>query len=166
MRIWSTAIWFYLALALAAVFVLRTGSAMPDPVASHFGPSGAANGYMSRGFYVHAMLGFAVLLPLLLSWLVGRVLRLPNARINIPHRDYWLAPERRAESVGRLQRHMQFFGTVLAAFICYVHWQVVRANAHSPAQLDNMRFAAGLAAFLATLIVWTVALRRQFRPPP
>jgi uncharacterized membrane protein len=161
-----TLLWFLVALAAAAVFMIHTGSALPDPVATHFGPAGTPNGYMSRSFYVRLMLAFVVLLPLGINLLVGRVLSLPNARINIPNRDYWLAAERREHSVRRLQRHMQFFGTVLAAFLCYMHWQVVQANARSPAQLDNTRFAMGLATFLVTLVVWTVVLRRQFRPPP
>jgi len=156
---------FYLALALAALFVIRTGGALPEVLATHFGPSGAANGYMARTFYVRFMLVFVVLLPLALNLVIGRVLRLPDTRINIPHREYWLAPERRADTVGRLRRHMQFFGVVLAAFLCYVHWQVVQANTRSPPVLDNVRFSTGLATFMAALVTWIVILRRDFRPP-
>ncbi len=156
---------FYLALAIAALFVIRTAGTMPDPVASHFGPSGAANGFMSRTLYVRFMLVFVVLLPLALNFLISRVLSLPNTRINIPHREYWLAPERRADTVVRLQRHMKFFGVLLAAFLSYVHWQVVQANAHAPPALDNVRFSTGLATFMAALVTWIVILRRDFRPP-
>ena len=106
-----------------------------------------------------------VLLPLALNFLIGRVLKLPNTRINIPHREYWLAPERRADTVGKLQRHMNFFGVLLAVFLCYVHWQVVQANTRSPPVLDNGRFSTGLATFMVALVVWIVVLRRNFRPP-
>jgi uncharacterized membrane protein len=156
---------FYLLMAAAAWFVIRTGAALPAAVAAHFDPSGAANGYMSRSVYVRFMLVFAVVLPLAVNLLIGRVLKLPNTRINIPHREYWLAPERRAETVVRLQRHMKFFGVMLAAFLCYMHWQVVQANTYSPPALDNTRFSTGLATFMATLVVWIVILRRDFRPP-
>ena len=159
------AISFYLAMAVAAWFVIRTGGAMREVVATHFGASGEANGYMPRASYVRFMLIFVVLLPLALNFLIGRVLRLPTARVNIPHREYWLAPERRSETVVRLQRHMTFFGVLLAAFLCYVHWQVVQANTHSPAVLDNGRFSTGLATFMAALVTWIVILRRDFRPP-
>jgi uncharacterized membrane protein len=156
---------FYLIMAVAALFVIRTGGTLPDVIATHFGPSGAANGYMPRTFYVRFMLIFVVLLPLSLNFLISRVLRLPNTRINIPHREYWLAPERRAHTVERLQRHMKFFGVLLAAFLCYVHWQVVRANTHSPPVLDNVQFSTGLATFMVALVTWIVVLRRNFRPP-
>ena len=106
-----------------------------------------------------------MLLPLGLSLLVSRVLRLPDTRINIPHREYWLAPERRSESVGRLRRHMRLFGVMLAAFLCYVHWRVVQANKLTPPALDNTKFAYGLAIFMVALTAWIVVLRRSFRPP-
>jgi uncharacterized membrane protein len=156
---------YYLAIALAALFVIRTGTTLPDVLATHFGPAGEANGYMARSFYVRFMLVFVVLLPLALNFIINRVLRLPNTRINIPHREYWLAPERRADTVGRLQRHMMFFGVLLAAFLCYVHWQVVQANTRSPPVLDSVRFSTGLATFMAALVTWIVILRRDFRPP-
>jgi uncharacterized membrane protein len=156
---------FYLAIAMAALFVIRTGGTLPDVVATHFGPSGAANGYMSRGSFVRFMLVFVVLLPLTMNFLVGRMLHLPNTRINIPHREYWLAPERRAHTVERLQRHMNFFGVLLAAFLCYMHWQVMQANTHSPPALDNGQFSTGLATFMVALVAWIVVLRRNFRPP-
>ena len=60
---------------------------------------------------------------------------------------------------------MQFFGGLLAVFLCYVHWQVVQANTRTPPALDNTRFSMGLATFMASLIVWIVILRRDFRPP-
>ena len=104
---------FLLILAGAALFVIRSASMLPEVVATHFGPSGAANGYMARGVYVRFMLIFVVLLPLALNFLVSRVLHLPNTRINIPHREYWLSSERRDDTVERLQRHMRFFAALL-----------------------------------------------------
>jgi hypothetical protein len=156
---------FYPALAAAAWFVIRSGGGMSDVVASHFGASGEANGYMSRATYLRFMLVFVVVLPLALNLLIARVLRLPSALVNIPHREYWLAPERRADTVVRMQRHMNFFGMVLAVFLCYVHWQVVQANTRAPPVLDSLRFSTGLATFMAVLITWIVILRRDFRPP-
>jgi len=166
MRKSAAGLLFYLSIAAAAWFVIRTGNALPDVIATHFGASGEANGLMSRAFFVRFMLIFVVVFPLGLNFLIGRLLKLPNSRINIPHREYWLAPERRADTVVRLQRHMQFFGVMLAAFLCYVHWQVVQANARTPPVLDNVRFSTGLATFMAALVTWIVILRRDFRPPP
>ena len=156
---------FLLLLAGAALFVWETCRTLPPVVATHFGASGAANGFMPRSFYLRFMLAFVVLLPLSLTAGLGRILRMPNARINLPERDYWLAAERRAETVEVLVQYLRVFSVVLVAFLCYVHWQVVRANQLAPPALDNARFSAGLGAFLLALVVWIVALRRRFRVP-
>jgi len=157
---------FLIVLAGAALFVIRSGAALPDLVATHFGATGRGNGFMPRSVYVRFMLGFVVLLPLAINLLIDYVLRLPSTSINIPNREYWLAPDRRGDTVERLQRHMKFFGVMLAVFLCYVHWQVVQANTRMPPTLDNIRFSTGVATFMAALVVWIVVLRRDFRPPP
>ena len=40
-------------------------------------------------------------------------LRNPNAVINLPHRDYWLAPERRPATFEFIRRQMMRFGTAM-----------------------------------------------------
>jgi len=149
----------------AAIFVVISSRAMPPKVASHFGRDGAANGYMWRHTYVYFMLAFVVLLPLFFSFVANAVAHVPVAMINIPNRDYWLAPERRGLVVDSLRRQMQIFSAMLVVFLCFVHWEVVRANQSMPPMLDNRRFMLGMGLFMATLIVWIVSLRRQFRVP-
>ena len=149
----------------AAIFVVMSSNAMPPKVASHFGPDGAANGYMWRHTYVYFMLAFVVLLPLFFNFVASAVARLPVTMINIPNRGYWLAPERRGLVVVRLRRQMQMFSAMLVVFFCFVHWEVVRANRAIPPTLDSRRFMLGMGLFMAALIVWIVSLRRQFRLP-
>jgi hypothetical protein len=149
----------------AAVFVFVTSRALPIEVASHFGPGGIPDGFMSHRAYVRFMLAFVVLLPLLLGLGASAVARLPVKLVNIPNREYWLAPERRAQAVAMLQRLMRSFAIMLVVFLCYVHWLVVRANASMPPLLDGSAFAAGLGAFMVALVAWIVMLRRRFRAP-
>ena len=154
---------FLLLLGVAALFVRQTSRDLPPLVATHFGAGGAANGFMSREFYLRFMLAFVVLLPWLVNFAFERILRSPNARINLPNRDHWLADGQREQTIEFLLRHMKFFGVMLAAFLCVVHALVVSANSVLPPALDNVRFGAGLGAYLLTLVVWIVALRRRFR---
>jgi len=149
----------------AAFFVVMTSRVLPPKVASHFGRDGTANGYMWRHTYVYFMLAFVVLLPLFFSFVASAVARVPVTMINIPNRDYWLAPERRGLVVDSLRRQMQIFSAMLVVFLCFVHWEVVQANRSMPATLDNRRFMLGMGLFMAALIVWIVSLRRQFRLP-
>ncbi len=150
---------------VAAIFVVMSSHALPAKVASHFGPDGSANGYMWLRTYVYFMLAFVVLLPLFFNFVAGALGRLPVTMISIPNRDYWLAPERRGLVVGRLRRQMHLFSAMLVVFLCFVHWEVVRANQATPPTLDSRRFMLGMGLFMAALIVWIVSLRRQFRVP-
>ncbi len=155
--------WFALLLAAAAGFVVITGLGLPDVVASHFGGSGAPNGAMPRTTYVGFMLVLIVGLPALLVFVTWFTVGKPGARINLPNREYWLAPERRAGTVARLRAAMLQFGALLLAFLCYGHWLVVRANLSQPVRLAHSWFVGGLVVFLVLVLSWSVALVRRFR---
>ena len=161
----GTPIWFHALLALAALFVWWSSKPLPQVVATHFGPGGQANGYMSHTTYVRFMLGFVVLLPWLVNFAMGRVLASTGARINLPNREHWLSEPERAVTVDFLLRHMRYFGVMLVAFLCAVHSLVVKANAVTPPALDNTRFSIALGAYLLVVVMWIVALRRRFRRP-
>ncbi len=152
-------------LALAALFLWQTSRALPEVVATHFGPGGEANGYMPHTLYVRFMLGFVVLLPWLVNLAMERILASPRASINLPNRDLWLSESQRATTVAYLLRHMRYFGMMLTVFLCCVHLLVVKANAVAPPALDNMRFSIALGAYLLVIVIWIVALRRRFRRP-
>jgi len=155
-----------LLVACGAAFVWLTASSLPSVVASHFGVAGDANGFMPRGLYLRFTLGFVVGLPALLT--IGSHLAIgsPRARINLPNREYWLAPERRNETVSYLRAHMARFGAVLLVFLCYVHWLVVRANETQPPRLSNPAMLGGLAAFIVFALVWSRSFLRRFRNQP
>ncbi len=96
-------------LGAAALFVWQTSRSLPPVVATHFGADGAANGFMTRTFYVRFMVAFVALLPWLVNVALAWALRMPNARINLPNRDHWLSGEQREQTIDYLLRHMQLF---------------------------------------------------------
>lgn len=161
----GTPLWYYGLLAIAALYVWWSSAPLPQVVATHFGPSGAANGYMTHTAYVRFMLGFVVLLPWLVNFVMERALASPRARINLPNRDHWLSDPQRAQTVDFLLRHMRYFGLMLVAFLCAVHSLVVKANSAMPPALDNTRFSIALGAYLLVVVMWIIALRRRFRRP-
>jgi len=152
-------------LALAALFVWRTSERLPAVVATHFGPTGEPNGYMTHSLYLRFMLAFVVLLPWLVNFALERILSSPNARINLPNSEHWLSDGQRSQTIDFLLLHMRYFGLLLVVFLCGVHWLVVSANAVVPPALDNTRFGVFLGAYLLAVIVWIIALRRRFRRP-
>jgi uncharacterized membrane protein len=150
-------------IACAAAFTWLVNQGLPDPVASHFGPAGEADAFMPRGQYIAIMLAVTVVAPLLIVVVVSYALSRPGARINVPNRDYWLAPERRGETIQFVKRQIALFATFLVVFLCYAQWLAARANALSPPNLDPGPFFAGLGIFMACTIVWVVRLVRHFR---
>ncbi|MBC7709523.1 MAG: DUF1648 domain-containing protein [Rhizobacter sp.] len=156
---------FVAVLAAAGWFVFNTSGALPEQVASHFGSSGAADSFVSRKGYVTFTLIFVVGLPLVMTSILTLVFRGATTSLNIPNRDYWLAPTRRAETIAFLTRHSMRFGACLAAFLSFVHWLVVRANARQPVELSNSEIYAGALLFVLTIVVWTVWLLLAFRKP-
>jgi uncharacterized membrane protein len=152
-----------LALIVCAVlFIWWTGRELPDVVASHFNGAGEANGHMSRGPYLTIMLLITALVPLLMVVIPSRALRAADARINVPNRSYWLAPERRAETIRFLSRQMATCAALVIVFLCYVQWLVVKANAHTPPAMNQSAFMVGLAVFLGCTCSWVLRVLRRF----
>jgi len=149
----------------AGVYVWVSSAAMPGMVASHFGPSGVANGFMARASYVRFMLVLIVALPVTLGVLPGLLLGIPGVRVNLPNRDYWLAPPRRAATIAALQRQMAGFALLLLCFLTYVHWLTVRANQTTPPALPSDWFTYGLIISTAAMALWAGALLVRFRLP-
>lgn len=157
---------FLVLVAGAAVFIWVTSGSLPEVVAAHFGASGSANGFMPRAFYVRFMLAITVALPLGLTVLTNVTLRVSEARLNLPNREYWLAPERRAETLEYLRQQNMRVGFMLTVFLCYVHWLVVHANAVTPPSLSTPGIIAGLIVFAVSVISWGMDFVGRFRNVP
>jgi len=157
---------FLIVLVGALAFVWLTSRALPDVVASHFVASGIANGFMPRTDYVRLMLLILVIVPVTMAYLPALSLNSPKARINLPNKEYWLAPIRRGETIRVLHAHMVRAATMLLVFLSYVHWLVVRANMLKPPSLPSGWFIGGLIAFILTMLVWSWLLIARFRKLP
>jgi hypothetical protein len=120
---------------------------------------------MPRRVYVALMLIVSVGLPIVLGFATRIAVGRPSARINLPNRDYWLAPERREETIARLRAGILQFNVLLILFLCYAHWLVVRANRVQPPMLPARSMIAGLVVFVAALVVWMRRFLRGFRRP-
>lgn len=149
-------------LALAALFVLASSTALPPIVASHFDASGHANGFMPRAAYVALMLVLVLLVPLALVLPLQRATSGSGDALNLPNRAYWLHPERRAATMGYLHRQARFFAGAVALFLACVHGLVVRANAQHPAGMSAGAMPVAMAVFLLVVAVWGGSLVRHF----
>ncbi len=157
---------FWVVLIGAAAFVWISGSGLPPLVASHFGLGGQADGFMARGDYLAFMLIGTVAIPLLIVVPQRLVETIPPRLINVPNREYWLAPERIGSTLDYLRNHAVWFAVLFTALLCFVHWEVVQANMRSPARLAAQPFLIGLVTYVVAVLLWIAAMVRHFRRRP
>jgi uncharacterized membrane protein len=156
----------FFAHVLAGSFVWLTSGGLPSMVASHFGAGGNANGFLSKTTYTTLMLAAVMVIPSLIGF-SGQLVRVaPLQSVNLPNKEYWLAPQRRTATFESLSSMSVLYVLVLTFFICFVHWLVVQANAVQPARLSEGSLFAGLAGFSVTSVLWLVALYRRFSHIP
>lgn len=156
----------YAAIAAAALFqIYHYQPLLPERLATRFDFDGAPNGWMGKE-------GFAIYYMGLLAFIMGicaasgaLMKRMSPRFINIPHRSYWLAPERRAESLRFLTALSLWTGVLTSAMIVGLMEMIFRTNLTAAPTLDGRIFypALGLlAVFVVMTIVWTY---RRFPNP-
>jgi uncharacterized membrane protein len=129
---------------------------LPALVAQHFRADGNPNGWAPRELFFGLSWVILLLLSALLM-LTPRLLRkMPVSVINLPNKQYWLAPERKAESLGFVQRQMEWMGVITVAFLVLVTHFAIRANLNPGQRLENTAFIVSLVAFVV-LTFWEIA---------
>jgi hypothetical protein len=161
--------WLALALLEAGflVFVGLSALHLPERVASHFDTAGTANGWMRQSTYVRFIAAFGLCFPLF--WALGLPLLLrftPVSLWNLPHRGYWLAPERRSATEAYLAGQFRWFACLTVGFTTGVHASVVLANTATPPHLAGPAFGAVTGVFLAAGAAWTLVFWRHFARGP
>jgi len=139
---------------------------LPDPMASHFNASGAATAWIPKpgSFILMLVVTLAASVPV---FLVPRSLaKLSNDKINLPNKEYWLAPERRAETIQYLGAQMGWFGCALLAFLFCGLYNALAANFRPDHHFDSGSFYIVLGAFLAFILVWLARLLSHFNHAP
>lgn len=135
---------------------------LPERVATHFNLQGEANGWSSRQTHFFLQAGLAAGLGLLFGSMRRILEKVPDSLINIPHRDYWLAPERRARSLDAMGAIMQVCGIVCLGFFVLVFQHVYHANISGRLELRIGPLLIGLFIFITGLV--TIMMFR-FRKP-
>lgn len=160
-----TSVFFALGL-LAAVQYAYYAPRLPEIIGSHFNRGGAVNALQTKAaFFTTEIL--MVVLAAAIGFGVPRIIAaMPASMVNLPNKNFWLAPDRREETFAYLQMHMAWFSCALLAFLLYVMQLVFRANLQQPPQLDNASFIAALVAFLLFVAVSTIRLVTHFAKSP
>lgn len=140
---------FFLLLLAGAAEYLYYAPRLPEMVASHFGAAGSVNGWQTKMVVFSMELGIIVLATVIAFGVPRMIEALPVSMINLPHKEFWLGPERRDETLSYLRVWTRWFGCALLAFLLFVMGLVFRANLQTPPRLDMAAFMPALFGFIA-----------------
>lgn len=145
--------------ALQAVWYARR---LPAQVASHFDFAGNPNGWSSReAFFTTCFVSFAATTAFLVVLLVA-LPWIPKGLINLPRRDYWLAPERRSATFADMRRRLAWFVFATQLFLLAVFQLAIEANLAAEVRLETGPLFAALGAYFAFTVGWVVLFFRRF----
>lgn len=155
---------FYLLVIVALAQIVYYYPQMPAVIASHFDGAGVPNAWSGRnGFFMLCLVMILLLIgifDLLPRWTENRI----GFAKNIPHKEYWLAPERIAQTRAFFRKQMMLSGVLHLLLVIAVMQLAIQANFSTPPRIhDSIYWALGL--YFLLLILWLVHFFRYFRKP-
>ena len=149
---------------VSLVEAARQWNSAPGRVPSHFDAAGRPNAWSSRDefFFVQVAvtLGVAALF-IGIPWLLKFT---PASLINLPNKSYWLAPERREETMDRLASSFEVFACATVLLLIAVF--ELTSLATRGGNLATNYFLPVLVSYLVFSAGWTVVLIRAFANVP
>lgn len=153
----------FVAIVLAAIAqCIFSFPQLPERVASHFAASGAPNGWMTKQafFIIYAvMIALAAVIEIYPARSIGGR---SSARINLPNKEYWLAPERRAETMAYFERFFAWYGCAFLLVMVLIMGLAIETNLDPPPHLPAGPTLAIIAGFVAFNIVSLIQMFRRF----
>ncbi len=162
-----TAQWLLLALVVASLAQAAWQHArLPERVATHFDLEGKANGWMARDTHTAFHAGTVLFIATLMFGLARFLPKLPNQYVNLPHREHWLAPERRVATIKWMAGLLLGLGCICQIVFLFIFQQVYEANLMPVPSLPlkAVPFSIGMFVFIAGLVA--LILYRFRRPSP
>lgn len=155
---------FYPLTALAVLQVVYYYPKLPGIVASHFDGLGAANGWAGKQGFFGLYLVIVLLLVGVFEWLPKWLESRPGRHLKIPHRDYWLSPERKAGTWAFFRRQMLLMGIAHLCLAIFAVQLAILANFEQPPRLHSS-IGWALVAYCVFFAAWMLHFLLHFRKP-
>jgi len=152
--------------AVAAIQMAHYYPLLPERLAVHFGASGEANGWSSKGEFMvlfGAMEAFFVLFGVAFAVMLDRI---PLALLNIPHKDYWFSPERQEESRAFLRNQILWIETATLGFFVAIAQIIFMENLGDVPPRLSGNFWYVLVAFVAAVLWFALRIILRFLRTP
>ena len=138
---------------------------LPERLVSHFGASGMPNGWMTKTQFMVTYC-FVLIPALALEFFVSHQLaKKPDSQLRLPNKEYWLAPERRAETYAYFDSFFAWYGCAFLFVVVYTMGLAIRANFDTPVRLATGPIVSVLVGFVLFNVAAIVAMLRRFSNP-
>lgn len=157
---------FMLIILFAVIHLAYYYPRLPERMASHFDISGNVDGWLNKETF---LVIYVVILLVLTGMTAGTIFlfsKLPTNAINIPHRNYWLSPERREKTQKFIVEYTLWFNNATLAFFVAITHLTFRVNLGEVLRLENHLFWLVFIIYILFTIIWTIHLFIYFKKPP
>jgi uncharacterized membrane protein len=155
--------WLYVFLLVCgAIGAAHYYPLLPERMASHFASDGTPNGWQPKEVFL-LLMGMVAGVTATIGFLApGLIARRPASQINLPNKEYWLAPERRAATMEFIAGQMRWFACAVLFVILFGGHEAIQANLREVVRFDSLAMLVVLVGFLAFVLVWAVGFVRHF----
>jgi uncharacterized membrane protein len=150
-----------LCVAQAAYYYPR----LPSSVASHFNVSGQPDSWSSKDSFVLTNLAMIAGTSIVCLGIASLLRRIPVSWINLPNKDYWLAPERKDDTLSTLSMDFGWLACATVALLIAMFQITIMANLSTDKTLGNTSWLF-IGLYLAFTAIWIVRLLRRFARVP
>jgi uncharacterized membrane protein len=137
---------------------------LPERMAIHFDAKGNPNDWLDKLPATLLSAGLIVFVPVFFIGISQIAYWLPASLINIPHREYWLASERRNATLNWMTGWMLWFAVLISIFVLAINHLTFTAN-RDALPLSPFWFWSSLGIFLSTTFVMVAIMIRRFHLP-
>ncbi|MCI0528500.1 MAG: DUF1648 domain-containing protein [Nitrospira sp.] len=153
---------FLLLLLIAAFQSVYYYPQLPEIMASHFDGAGNPNGWSTKLAFFMIYWGMIVLTTFIILGIPKVVTWLPNSLINLPNKDYWLATERRKNTMSFIADQMARFGITTLILAIFVIEAAIRTNLPNTHHFSTTAIWALLTAYGLFMLIWIVRFITRF----
>lgn len=139
-------------------------SILPDRIASHFNLMGQPDNWSSKNAVMLFHLGLVIFFAVLFHFLSWITYKIPESLINLPNKNYWLAPERKKQTLNSLSIFFIWMGNVAIIFFMVIFNLAYQVNV-SPND-KSYNFWIALILFIIANVYMIYHLFKRFRKIP
>lgn len=152
---------FHVLSLLGAILTYVSYQSLPAKIAVHFGITGRADRWASKGEWLAVGLILFGGMWLMFVGIMSLMRKIPNDIINVPNKEYWLSPENKERFLELFSNSMYGFGwTTQALFLGVGIVVFYGATANS---INQIAMYSLLLGYCIVTVAFVVNLVKQFQ---